>query len=77
MTIKTPGIGFLGLLTIVFITLKLTDYIQWAWWLVLLPVLLQPGITILFSIYCLIVWGICSLLLTLIEASEKIQRERR
>lgn len=30
-------IGFFGLLTIVFVTLKLTNYIDWSWWLVLLP----------------------------------------
>lgn len=34
---KTGGIGFFGLLTIVFITLKLTDYIDWSWWWVLSP----------------------------------------
>ena len=31
------GPGFLGLLTIVFITLKLTGYIAWSWWWVLFP----------------------------------------
>ncbi|WP_235775245.1 MULTISPECIES: hypothetical protein [Paenibacillus] len=31
------GIGFFGLLAIVFITLKLTGVITWNWWLVLLP----------------------------------------
>ena len=31
------GIGFFGLLTIVFITLKLTDHIDWSWWWVLAP----------------------------------------
>lgn len=31
------GIGFLGLLTIAFIVLKLTDVIGWSWWWVLLP----------------------------------------
>lgn len=31
------GITFLGLLTIVFIVLKLTDVITWSWWLVLAP----------------------------------------
>ncbi len=31
------GIGFFGLLTIVFITLKLTEVIAWSWWLVLAP----------------------------------------
>ena len=32
------GIGFTGLLTIVFITLKLTGYIDWSWWWVLSPI---------------------------------------
>lgn len=32
------GIGFVGLLTIVFITLKLTGHIDWSWWWVLSPV---------------------------------------
>ena len=36
-TETTSGIGFFGLLTIVFITLKLTDFIAWSWWMVLLP----------------------------------------
>ena len=31
------GIGFVGLLTIVFITLKLTRVIAWSWWWVLAP----------------------------------------
>ena len=31
------GVGFLGLLAIVFITLKLTEVIDWSWWFVLLP----------------------------------------
>lgn len=31
------GIGFVGLLTIVFITLKLTRVIAWSWWWVLSP----------------------------------------
>ena len=31
------GISFLGLLTIVFITLKLLGVIHWSWWLVLAP----------------------------------------
>ena len=31
-------ISFLGLLTIVFVSLKLTNYIDWSWWLVLLPI---------------------------------------
>jgi len=36
-TISSGGIGFFGLLTIIFITLKLTDHIDWSWWWVLSP----------------------------------------
>ena len=34
------GIGFLGLLQIVLITLRLLDAIGWSWWLVMLPTLI-------------------------------------
>ena len=30
-------LGFLSILTLIFITLKLTNVITWSWWLVLLP----------------------------------------
>lgn len=33
----SSGIGFFGLLTIAFIVLKLTNYINWSWWWVLAP----------------------------------------
>lgn len=32
------GIGFGGLLTILFIGLKLTEHIDWSWWWVLSPI---------------------------------------
>lgn len=34
---KGGGVGFLGLLSIAFIVLKLTGVISWSWWWVLLP----------------------------------------
>jgi|GEM_PF-3381926 len=30
-------LGFFSLLALIFITLKLLGYIDWSWWLVLLP----------------------------------------
>ena len=36
--ISSGGIGFSGLLTIVFITLKLTGFIDWSWLWVLSPI---------------------------------------
>lgn len=40
------GIGFAGLLTIVFITLKIIGYISWSWWWVLSPLWLAPIVII-------------------------------
>ena len=36
------GVGFFGMLAIVFIALKLTGAINWSWWLVLLPLYGPP-----------------------------------
>lgn len=36
---SSGGIGFIGLLTLLFIGLKLTGYINWSWWWVLSPML--------------------------------------
>jgi len=34
---RSGGIGFVGLLQILFIGLKLTGYIDWSWWWVMSP----------------------------------------
>jgi hypothetical protein len=47
------GIGFFGLLQILFIGLKLTNYIDWSWWWVLSPTLI--GIILLFIIFAVLV----------------------
>lgn len=36
-TTNSNGIGFFGVLAILFITLKLTGFIDWSWWWVLSP----------------------------------------
>ncbi|GAA0586323.1 hypothetical protein ACFQH5_20485 [Halomonas salifodinae] len=46
---KSGGIGFFGLLTIVFVALKLTGYIGWSWWWVLAP-LWAPALLVLVGI---------------------------
>ncbi|MGN6223689.1 hypothetical protein [Pseudoxanthomonas sp.] len=45
-TSSSGGIGFAGLLTIAFITLKLTGVIAWSWWWVLSPMLICIGLFI-------------------------------
>jgi hypothetical protein len=35
---SSSGLGFAGALTILFIALKLTGYVDWTWWWVLSPI---------------------------------------
>lgn len=48
------GIGFVGLLTIVFIILKLTEVIDWSWGWVLSPIWITMGLGLLIVIISLI-----------------------
>lgn len=43
---SSSGIGFVGLLTIVFVTLKLTGYIDWSWWWVLSPIWIAASVVV-------------------------------
>lgn len=47
---SSAGISFFGLLTIVFITLKLTGYIAWSWWWVLSPIWISWLVVLLFIV---------------------------
>lgn len=49
-TSSSGGIGFCGLLTIVFIILKLTNYIDWSWWWVLSPLWI-PAIIVIVIVF--------------------------
>lgn len=51
---RGDGISFLSLLGIAFIVLKLTNVIDWSWWLVLLP--LYGGIIIWIIILLVLVF---------------------
>jgi hypothetical protein len=44
------NISPLHLLTIVFVTLKLTEVIDWSWWLVILPSIIPFGLALLILI---------------------------
>lgn len=43
---SSSGIGFVGLLTIAFIVLKLMGYIDWSWWWVLSPIWIATTIVV-------------------------------
>ena len=55
---SSSGIGFVGLLTVVFVTLKLVGKIDWSWWWVLAPIWISAslGIVLLISVVALACW---------------------
>jgi hypothetical protein len=54
---SSGGIGFVGLLTIVFITLKLTHVIAWPWLWVLAPLWISLLLAVIFFVLILIASG--------------------
>jgi len=58
VSVNTGGISFAGLLTVLFIGLKLTNYINWSWWWVLsplwIPLVIVLGIfAVMFIVLCI------------------------
>ena len=53
--IQTGGINFFGLLTIVFITLKLIGHINWSWWWVLSPLWLPITVVAMAAVFGFII----------------------
>ena len=52
MTNQNSGTSFLGLLTILFIGLKLTGHIAWSWWWVFAPMWIPAALALLmFGLY--------------------------
>ena len=43
---SSGGIGFVGLLTIAFVVLKLCNVIDWSWWWVLSPIWISIGLAV-------------------------------
>lgn len=55
---SSGGIGFTGLLAILFIALKLTHEISWSWWWVLAPIWSGAAIVVLVLLVALVL-AIC------------------
>ena len=51
---SSSGIGFSGLLTVLFVGLKLTNYIDWSWWWVVSPI----WVTLLVVLFVLLFVGV-------------------
>lgn len=53
---SSGGIGFTGLLTIVFIVLKLLNVIDWSWWWVLSPLWISAAaVVVILTVILLVV----------------------
>jgi uncharacterized protein (DUF983 family) len=52
---SSSGIGFPGLLTVLFIGLKLTGHITWSWWWVLSPMWITILIALAFLAFAFII----------------------
>jgi hypothetical protein len=54
------GIGHVGLLTILFVALKLTGVIAWSWIWVLSPIWIVVGIAISVVVLAMLIWGVAN-----------------
>jgi hypothetical protein len=61
-TVQGPSIGFTGLLTILFIALKLTGVINWSWIWVLSPLWIPFAIFLVIAFIAMIVMMVIALL---------------
>jgi hypothetical protein len=71
--VTNQGIGFLGMLTLLFVAAKLFGVIGWSWWLVFLPIWFIPAALA----GCGMVWLLVWLSLVAWEAHETKKRRRR
>jgi len=54
---SSGGIGIVGVLTIVFVVLKLVGVIAWSWWWVLSPLWIAVGLWVVVAlIFGVIMW---------------------
>lgn len=59
---QNNGIGFVGLLTILFIALKLTNHISWSWWWVLSPLWITALIGLSIAALALVFFVVAAIL---------------
>ena len=67
---NSGGIGFFGLLTILFIGLKLTGYITWSWWWVLAPIWISLALGVV-SVLIFIIVGVTAFIAGRITRSQR------
>ena len=61
-TTQIGGVSFLGLLTLLFIALKLIGTITWSWWLILAPLWIPSALGLSVLVVGLVAFGIAILI---------------
>lgn len=75
---SSGGITFTGALTLLFIGLKLTGYIKWSWWLVLLsPMWVWAAFWAVVVAVSILGLMAGSLIVFIVEKFEKFEQKRR
>ena len=54
-SVTSGGLGFLGVLTIIFVVLKLLHVIEWSWLIVFLPVLIGLALKIIWIVVAILI----------------------
>ena len=54
---KVQGMGFISVLTLIFIVLKLIGVIDWSWFFVLLPVILSIVFFLIMIAFLIFIYG--------------------
>lgn len=71
------GVGFAGLLTVLFIGLKLCHQIAWSWWWVLSPLWISWGLVLAVSVGYVAFVLVVAFVATLIDHVSDIRQTRR
>jgi hypothetical protein len=69
------SVGLPGMLTVLFVGLKLTHYIDWSWWWVLSPMMI-PFALLLLTVLLLALWAYGCDLLDFLEKKKKKREEK-
>lgn len=74
---SSGGIGFFGLLTVLFIGLKLTGVIDWSWWYVLAPLWIPWIVLFVVCIIAIIFYVIALIIKGLVEIKHEKNKKKK
>ena len=73
---SSSGIGFTGLLAVLFIGLKLTDHIDWSWLWVLSPIWIPIGLVLGILVIIAVGWLVWLFVAWIMDEIARVKRNR-